>query len=104
MAEAQINTFKMVLMVGLPGSGKSRWARAHVKRHPEERYTLLGTEELLACMLSDGRRPRRLQQAAQCLTEVIKVAAQSPGNYILDQVTRHFLTHHFDSDIVIYSG
>lgn len=38
-------------MVGLPGSGKSHWARTHMKQHPEKQYRLLGTEELLACMI-----------------------------------------------------
>lgn len=38
-------------MVGLPGSGKSHWARTRMRQHPEERYKLLGTEELLACMI-----------------------------------------------------
>ncbi|KAK9518203.1 hypothetical protein VZT92_023515 [Zoarces viviparus] len=76
---------EVLLMVGLPGSGKSHWARTHVKQHPEERYKLLGTEELLACMISGGQRDSRLQQASQCLTDLIKMAAQTPGNYILDQ-------------------
>ncbi|XP_054453435.1 heterogeneous nuclear ribonucleoprotein U-like protein 2 isoform X2 [Anoplopoma fimbria] len=72
---------EVLLMVGLPGSGKSHWARTHMKQHPEKRYKLLGTEELLACMIKDSR----LQQASQCLTDLIKLAAQTPGNYILDQ-------------------
>lgn len=38
-------------MVGLPGSGKSRWARTHTKQHPDKLYRLLGTEELLSCMI-----------------------------------------------------
>lgn len=38
-------------MVGLPGSGKSHWARSHMKQHPDKQYRLLGTEELLACMI-----------------------------------------------------
>ncbi|XP_051902929.1 heterogeneous nuclear ribonucleoprotein U-like protein 2 [Hippocampus zosterae] len=76
---------EVLLMVGLPGSGKSHWARAHIQQHPEKNYKLLGTEELLSCMMSGGARERRLQQAAQCLTELIKMAAHTPGNYILDQ-------------------
>ncbi|KAL6117393.1 uncharacterized protein ACO6RY_15188 [Pungitius sinensis] len=76
---------EVLLMVGLPGSGKSHWARSHMKQHPEERYKLLGTEELLACMISGGRRDSELQQASQCLAELIKIAAQTPSNYILDQ-------------------
>ncbi|KAM7000009.1 heterogeneous nuclear ribonucleoprotein U-like protein 2 [Tautogolabrus adspersus] len=75
---------EVLLMVGLPGSGKSCWARTHMKHHPKK-YSLLGTEELLACMISGGQKDSKLQQASQCLTELIKMAAQTPGNYILDQ-------------------
>ncbi|XP_054890604.1 heterogeneous nuclear ribonucleoprotein U-like protein 2 isoform X2 [Poeciliopsis prolifica] len=76
---------EVVMMVGLPGSGKSFWAHTLMKQHPEKKYRLLGTEDLLACMLSGGQRDSRLQQASQCLTDLIKVAAKTPGNYILDQ-------------------
>ncbi|CAB1413626.1 unnamed protein product [Pleuronectes platessa] len=76
---------EVLLMMGLPGSGKSHWARSHMKQHPEKRYRLLGTEELLACTISGEQRDSRLRQAAQCLTDLIKIAAQTPGNYILDQ-------------------
>ncbi|GLD70311.1 heterogeneous nuclear ribonucleoprotein U-like protein 2 [Lates japonicus] len=76
---------EVVLMVGLPGSGKSHWARTHMTQHPEKQYRLLGTEELLACMISGGQRDSRLRQACQCLTDLIKMAAQTRGNYILDQ-------------------
>ncbi|XP_029918595.1 heterogeneous nuclear ribonucleoprotein U-like protein 2 [Myripristis murdjan] len=76
---------EVVMLVGLPGSGKSHWARTLMKQQPEKRFRLLGTEELLTCMISGGQRESRLQQASQCLTELIKTAAQTPGNYILDQ-------------------
>uniref|UniRef100_A0A8D3B465 Uncharacterized protein n=1 Tax=Scophthalmus maximus TaxID=52904 RepID=A0A8D3B465_SCOMX len=76
---------EVLLMVGLPGSGKSHWARTHMKQHPEKQYKLLGTEELLACMITGGQTDSRLRQASQCLTDLIKMAAQTPGNYILDQ-------------------
>lgn len=107
-------------MVGLPGSGKSYWARNHMKLHPEKHYRLLGTEEILTCVIvsnccllvlyylvimlnynfssntgfvcvcvciQKGRQSdSRLQQASRCLTDLIKIAARTPGNYILDQV------------------
>uniref|UniRef100_UPI003AAF542B heterogeneous nuclear ribonucleoprotein U-like protein 2 n=1 Tax=Centroberyx gerrardi TaxID=166262 RepID=UPI003AAF542B len=76
---------EVVMMVGLPGSGKSHWARSFMEQQPEKRFKLLGTEELLACMMSGGQKESRLQQACQCLTELIKMAAHTPGNYILDQ-------------------
>ncbi|KAF7667620.1 hypothetical protein LDENG_00053440 [Lucifuga dentata] len=81
---------EVVLMVGLPGSGKSHWARIYMNQHPEKCFKLLGTEELLACMISGGQRGSRLRQATQCLTDLIKVAACTPGNYILDQANIHF--------------
>ncbi|XP_029967087.1 heterogeneous nuclear ribonucleoprotein U-like protein 2 [Salarias fasciatus] len=85
---------EVVLMVGLPGSGKSFWAKTHMKQHPEKQFRLLGTEELLACMIRGGWRDSMLQQASQCLTALIKVAAETPGNYILDQCNVHFSARH----------
>ncbi|XP_076015564.1 heterogeneous nuclear ribonucleoprotein U-like protein 2 [Genypterus blacodes] len=75
----------VVLMVGLPGSGKSHWARVHRDQHPVRRFRILGTEELLACMLDGGQRESRLRQASQCLTDLIKLASHTPANYIIDQ-------------------
>ncbi|XP_072251655.1 heterogeneous nuclear ribonucleoprotein U-like protein 2 [Leuresthes tenuis] len=77
--------WEVVMMVGLPGSGKTLWARTHMKLHPEKQYRLLGTEELLACMIAGGQKDSQLQQASQCLTDLIRIAAVTPGNYILDQ-------------------
>ncbi|XP_041846626.1 heterogeneous nuclear ribonucleoprotein U-like protein 2 [Melanotaenia boesemani] len=76
---------EVVMMVGVPGSGKSFWARSLMKQHSDKQYRLLGTEELLTCMISGGQRESRLQQASRCLTDLIKIAAEIPGNYILDQ-------------------
>lgn len=66
-----------------------------MKQHPEKQYRLLGTEELLTCMISGGQRESRLQQASQCLTDLIKMAAQTPGNYILDQCNILFSARHY---------
>ncbi|XP_028315679.1 heterogeneous nuclear ribonucleoprotein U-like protein 2 [Gouania willdenowi] len=85
---------EVVLMVGLPGSGKTCWAKTYMKQHPEKGFRLLGTEELLACMISGGQSDCRLQQASQCLTELNKVAAETLGNYILDQCNVLFSARH----------
>uniref|UniRef100_A0A3P8SL98 Si:ch211-107m4.1 n=1 Tax=Amphiprion percula TaxID=161767 RepID=A0A3P8SL98_AMPPE len=78
---------EVVLMVGLPGSGKTLWAQTHMKQHPEKQYKLLGTEELLHSHASNSHliNDSRLRQASQCLTDLIKMAAETPANYILDQ-------------------
>ncbi|KAM6953342.1 heterogeneous nuclear ribonucleoprotein U-like protein 2 [Aplochiton taeniatus] len=85
---------EVLMMVGLPGAGKSHWARAYMKRHPEKRFTLLGTTALLACMRGKGLKESRLQQASRCLTELIKMAAHNPRNYILDQPNVHHSARH----------
>ncbi|XP_034545581.1 heterogeneous nuclear ribonucleoprotein U-like protein 2 isoform X2 [Notolabrus celidotus] len=94
--------YEVLLMVGLPGSGKTHWARAHMKQHPEKQYRLLSTEELLACMISGGQSDIRLQQASQCLTEMIKMAAQTPGKYILDQCNILFSARRYK--LQLFSG
>ncbi|XP_010896671.2 heterogeneous nuclear ribonucleoprotein U-like protein 1 [Esox lucius] len=80
---------EVLMMVGLPGSGKTHWAMAHMNQNPEKRYRLLGTAGLLPCMKGQGRRECRLKQASCCLRELIKVAADTPRNYILDQPNVH---------------
>ena len=42
---------QVIMMVGLPGSGKTHWARILMEQHPEKRYQLLGTETLTASMM-----------------------------------------------------
>lgn len=38
---------EVIMMVGLPASGKTTWAEKWVKDHPEKRYVLLGTNSIL---------------------------------------------------------
>lgn len=38
---------EVIMMVGLPASGKTTWAEKWVKEHPEKRYILLGTNLIL---------------------------------------------------------
>uniref|UniRef100_A0A8C6L6A0 SPRY domain-containing protein n=1 Tax=Nothobranchius furzeri TaxID=105023 RepID=A0A8C6L6A0_NOTFU len=73
---------EVVMMVGLPGSGKTFWAQNHMKQNPEKNFFFLGHNLIIICVTLPDRV---LQQASQCLTELIKIAAETPGNYILDQ-------------------
>ncbi|CAI5518936.1 unnamed protein product [Closterium sp. Naga37s-1] len=41
---------EVVMMVGLPGSGKSTCAEERARAHPEKRYVVLGTDRVLALM------------------------------------------------------
>ncbi|KAL6282219.1 hypothetical protein ACE6H2_013148 [Prunus campanulata] len=85
---------EVVMMVGLPGSGKTTWAENWVKEHPEKRYVLLGTNLVLDQMKVPGLlRRNNYGERFDCLmnraTEIFNImlsrAATTPRNYIIDQ-------------------
>ncbi|XP_043089135.1 heterogeneous nuclear ribonucleoprotein U-like protein 2 isoform X1 [Puntigrus tetrazona] len=79
---------EVLMMVGLPGSGKTHWARTHMLQNPRKRYSLLSTNSILSCMREPpgaGGRQLMLQQASQCVGQLIRRAAAKKRNYILDQ-------------------
>ncbi|XP_028822336.1 heterogeneous nuclear ribonucleoprotein U-like protein 2 [Denticeps clupeoides] len=79
---------EVILMVGLPASGKTHWAQGHMSQHPEKRYNLLSTNSILSCVKGTERWAPSdivLQQASRCLTRLIEVAACRRRNFILDQ-------------------
>lgn len=41
---------EVILMVGLPGSGKTTWVLNHLKENPEKRYDVIGPDALIAKM------------------------------------------------------
>ncbi|XP_060711844.1 heterogeneous nuclear ribonucleoprotein U-like protein 2 [Hemiscyllium ocellatum] len=85
---------EVIMMVGLPGVGKTTWVKKHVAENPEKRYVVLGTHSILDKMRVKGleapemnaeRRNVLTQQATQCLSKFIQIAACKKHNYILDQ-------------------
>ncbi|XP_023803962.1 heterogeneous nuclear ribonucleoprotein U-like protein 2, partial [Cyanistes caeruleus] len=88
---------EVLLMVGLPGSGKTQWAQKHSQENREKRYNILGTERVLHQLTTRGPEPEELdaksrelltQQAAQCLSKLVQIAPRARRNFILDQVSR----------------
>lgn len=85
---------EVMMMVGLPASGKSTWAEKWVKEHPEKRYILLGTNLALDQMKVPGllrksnygeRFDRLMDRATGIFNNLLTRAAKTPRNYILDQ-------------------
>ncbi len=37
----------MIMIVGLPGAGKTTWGMNMYKNHPEKRYNIVGTDTLI---------------------------------------------------------
>ncbi|XP_065122621.1 heterogeneous nuclear ribonucleoprotein U-like protein 2 isoform X1 [Paramisgurnus dabryanus] len=80
---------EVLLMVGMPGSGKTHWAQSHIAQNPRKRYNLLSTNSVLDCMRMQpggSHRDLMLQQATQCVSHLIRIAANKRRNYIIDQV------------------
>jgi len=85
---------EVIMMVGLPGAGKSFWANKHCEDNPEKRYNVLGTHNIIEKMKVMGE-PRKkhytgrwdslIDKATKCLNKFIDIAACKKRNYIIDQ-------------------
>jgi len=85
---------ELIMLVGLPGSGKTTWARNHMLLHPHKRYTLLSTDEIMDRMKVSGlprqanyaeRWEKLMPEASQVLDTLVKIAATRRRNFIWDQ-------------------
>uniref|UniRef100_A0A5K3EZ54 RNA-binding protein FUS n=1 Tax=Mesocestoides corti TaxID=53468 RepID=A0A5K3EZ54_MESCO len=83
-----------IMMIGLPGSGKTFFANNLCKEKPEMRYNVLGTNLILDKMKVTGLSRKRnyhgrwdalIDKANQCLNKLISIASKRRRNYILDQ-------------------
>lgn len=68
----------MIIIVGLPGAGKTTWAINMQKTHPEKRYNIIGTDTLIDKMRVMGLPRKRnyagrwevlIDKATKCLNK-----------------------------------
>ncbi|KAI5059124.1 hypothetical protein GOP47_0025443 [Adiantum capillus-veneris] len=85
---------EVIMMVGLPGSGKTTWAQKWVREHAEERYVLLGTNAALDQMKVPGllrkrnygeRFERLMDRATKIFNQLMDRASKASRNIIIDQ-------------------
>lgn len=86
---------EVIMMIGLPGAGKSHWALERALQNPEKRYTLLGTKYLLERMKIQGvaRKPgsgpgrweKLIELCNRGLLTLNEIACKRRRNYIMDQ-------------------
>ncbi|KAL9251803.1 Heterogeneous nuclear ribonucleoprotein U-like protein [Drosera capensis] len=85
---------EVMMLVGLPASGKSTWVDKLVKEHPEKCYVVLGTDLVLDRMKVPGllrkdnygeRFDRLMDRATGIFNTLLSRASTTPRNYIIDQ-------------------
>ena len=90
---------EIIMMVGIPGSGKTVWAEKYAKDHPEKKFFILGTNTIMDKMKVMGLMRKRnyhgrwdvlIKQATDVLNKVFKIAERKNRNYILDQTNVYF--------------
>ncbi|KAL5008098.1 hypothetical protein ScPMuIL_013679 [Solemya velum] len=85
---------EMLMMVGLPGSGKTYWAEKQSSGEKEKKFNVLGTNNIIDKMRVMGLPRKRnysgrwdvlIDKSTKCLNRLLEVAARKKRNYILDQ-------------------
>ena len=96
---ASRNDCDIIMMVGLPGAGKTVWAMKYANDHPEKKYCVLGTNTIMDKMKVMGLMRKRnyhgrwdalIKQATDTLNKMFKIAERKNRNYILDQTNVYF--------------
>ncbi|GJQ77787.1 hypothetical protein Trydic_g16049 [Trypoxylus dichotomus] len=85
---------EVIMMCGLPASGKTHWVNEHVANNPDKRYTVIGNTQLLEKMTVNGNPLKNtvkgrwnlvLEKLSKCLNKLVEVAALRRRNYVIDQ-------------------
>jgi len=85
---------EMIMMIGLPGSGKTTWVNKHVSENSGKQYNVISTTTMIEKMTVNGE-PRKkhhkgkweqvVQKATRSLQEMLRAASQRRRNVIIDQ-------------------
>ena len=96
---------EMVMLIGLPGCGKTTWVNKFIGENPDKKYDVIGTATLIEKMKVDGEPKKKhlegkwdqlIQKSTRCLQDLLRTASQRRRNVIIDQVrykTKTFLSH-----------
>ncbi|BBN13062.1 hypothetical protein MPTK1_6g00470 [Marchantia polymorpha subsp. ruderalis] len=85
---------ELLMMVGLPASGKTSWAEQWSRDHQDKRYVILGTNLALDQMKVPGllrkhnyaqRFEQLMSRATEIFNTLLERASTTPRNYIIDQ-------------------
>lgn len=87
---------EMLMMIGLPSSGKTHWVRQYMDTHPEKEYYVLDPRRVSDMLIADATKKRTVDGkdinenvAQDVFNEMVQMAVHQPRNYIIDQ-SNHF--------------
>lgn len=85
---------ELIMMVGLPGSGKSTWVNKHVEENMDKHYNIISTNEMFKKMTVNGDPRKKIHKgkweqviakATRSLQDLIRCASSRRRNIIIDQ-------------------
>ncbi|XP_019754022.1 heterogeneous nuclear ribonucleoprotein U-like protein 2 [Dendroctonus ponderosae] len=85
---------EVILMIGLPGSGKTHWVKNYLESNPDKKYTIIGNNALFDRMTVDGQTLKSrfngswkilVDRAQKCLNLLTDKGSLRRRNYIIDQ-------------------
>uniref|UniRef100_A0A182T336 B30.2/SPRY domain-containing protein n=1 Tax=Anopheles maculatus TaxID=74869 RepID=A0A182T336_9DIPT len=85
---------ELVMMIGLPGSGKTTWVQNYLKENPDSSFTLLSIDSLLENMKLSGeaREPSNtpqwqkvVEQLSRNMARLIEIACKRRRHILIDQ-------------------
>jgi len=84
---------EVIMMVGLPSSGKTTWAKKHAEKHQKQHYNIIGLKQVMdRCKIEGHSRKKtdpnaeKLNKAAiTVLTKLYQLCPKRKRNYIFDQ-------------------
>ncbi|XP_062128641.1 heterogeneous nuclear ribonucleoprotein U isoform X4 [Drosophila sulfurigaster albostrigata] len=89
---------EVILLVGLPGAGKTHWTQKHVSENLDKRYEIIGPDTIIAKMTIDGESRKTVHKGRWdkvyeiCLNSLgalEDIAMKRRRNFILDQRISH---------------
>ena len=94
----------MVMLIGLPGCGKTTWVNKFIEENADKKYDVIGTATLIEKMKVDGEPKKKhlegkwdqlIQKSTRCLQDLLRTASQRRRNVIIDQVKDTRPKHYF---------
>ncbi|CAL4107107.1 unnamed protein product [Meganyctiphanes norvegica] len=85
---------EIIMMVGLPASGKTTWVNKFCSENADKKYNVLGTNNLIDKMKVNGLPRKRnyagrwevlIERCTKCLNSLLQMSYKRRRNFIIDQ-------------------